>query len=129
MKRRWFGRLAILVLLISMVALPALAQRGRRFGFFMPASAAPVKYDGRFTIVRLWYQAYPGWSFDYPDMEQNLSAIMKEITSLQPQPRPPARHHLHQRQPTRWLGSLSRQPAIKSSRRSLPSPTWPRSAR
>ena len=86
MKRRWFGRLAILVLLISMVALPALAQRGRRFGFFMPASAAPVKYDGRFVIVRLWYQAYPGWSYDYPDMEQNLTAIMSEITSLRMHP-------------------------------------------
>src|SRR5829696_8543413 len=84
MKRRWSGRLAILVLLISMVALPALAQRGRRF--FIPASAAPVKYDGRFVIVRLWYQAYPGWSYDYPDMEQNLTLILKELTSIPAHP-------------------------------------------
>src|SRR5829696_7715426 len=85
MKRRWSGRLAILVLLISMVALPALAQRGRRF--FIPASAAPVKYDGRFVIVRLWYQAYPGWSYDYPDMEQNLSKILEALTLIGPNPR------------------------------------------
>src|SRR5689334_18113484 len=86
MRGRWLGRVAILLLLALLVALPVLAQRGRRFGFFMPASAAPVKYDGRFTIVRLWYQAYPGWSYDYPDMEQNLSAILKEISSLRPHP-------------------------------------------
>ena len=86
MKRRWFGRIAVALLLATTVALPALAQRGRRFGFFMPSAAAPVKYDGRFVIVRLWYQAYPGWSFDYPDMEQNLTAIMNELTSLRVNP-------------------------------------------
>jgi hypothetical protein len=86
MKRRWSGRIAIVLLLAMTVALPALAQRGRRFGFFMPASAAPVSYDGRTVIVRLWYQAYPGWSFDYPDMEQNLTAIMNEITSTRVNP-------------------------------------------
>jgi hypothetical protein len=87
MTRRWFGRIALVLLLAMTVALPALAQRGRRFGFsFMPASAAPVAYDGRFVIVRLWYQAYPGWSFDYPDMEQNLTAIMNEISSLRVNP-------------------------------------------
>jgi hypothetical protein len=86
MKRRWIVRIAMLVLLTVLVSLPAVAQRGRRFGFFMPPSAAPVKYDGRFVIVRLWYQAYPGWSYDYPDMEQNLTAIMNEITSLRVHP-------------------------------------------
>ena len=87
MKRRWFGRIVIVLLLAVAVAVPALGQRGRRFGgFFMPASAAPVAYDGRFVIVRLWYQAYPGWSFDYPDMEQNLTAIMNEISSMRVNP-------------------------------------------
>ena len=40
MARRWTVRLALVVLLALVLALPALAQRGRRFGFgFMPASA------------------------------------------------------------------------------------------
>ena len=47
----------------------------------MFGASAPVKYDGRFTIVRLWYpHAIPGWSFDYPDMEQNLTLILNELT-------------------------------------------------
>lgn len=87
MSRRSTVCLVLVVLLALAVALPALAQRGRRFGFgYMPASAAPIKYDGRFVIVRLWYQGHPGWSFDYPDMEQNLTLILKEITSIPAHP-------------------------------------------
>jgi hypothetical protein len=87
MKRRSIGRLAaVLIVTVAAVALalPALAQRyGRRF---IPAASAPVKYDGRFVIVRLWYQSYPGWSYDYPDMEQNLTLILKELTSIPAHP-------------------------------------------
>ena len=81
-------RPALLVLLLALgLALPALAQRGRRFGFgFMPSSAAPIKYDGRFVIVRLWYQGHPGWSFDYPDMEQNFTAILSNLSRLPAHP-------------------------------------------
>ena len=81
-------RLLLVLVLALLVAIPALAQRGgRRFGFgFMPASAAPISYDGRFVIVRLWYARHPGWSFDYPDMEQNLTLILNEITSLRAHP-------------------------------------------
>ena len=75
--------LAFVLLVILAVALPALAQRGRRFGFgYSPSAAAPAEYDGRFVIVRLWYSSYPGWSFDYPDMEQNLTLILKDISAL-----------------------------------------------
>ena len=77
--------LALVVLAAVMLALPALAQRGggRRFGFgAILSDAAPVKYDGRFVIVRLWYARYPGWSYDYPDMEHNLTLILKDISAL-----------------------------------------------
>ena len=80
-------RLIGLILLLSLaVALPALAQRGRRFGFFSPAAASPIDYDGRFVIVRLWYANHPGWSFDYPDMEHNLSLIFRDMTALRVHP-------------------------------------------
>jgi hypothetical protein len=82
------SRLIGMVLLLSLaLALPALAQRGRRFGFgFSPAAASPIEYDGRFVIVRLWYANHPGWSFDYPDMEQNLSLIFRDMTALRVHP-------------------------------------------
>ena len=51
MNRRAFRRLAIVLLVALTLALPALAQRGRRFGFGpLPAG---VDYNGQFTIVRL----------------------------------------------------------------------------
>jgi hypothetical protein len=69
------------------LAIPALAQWGRRSGFGRaPSASAPIPYDGRFVIVRLWYPNYPGWSFDYPDMEQNLGLILKEISLPHPHP-------------------------------------------
>jgi hypothetical protein len=74
--------LGVLVLTVLMVALPALAQRGRfgRRGFGpIPSN---VEYDGQFTIVRLWYSNYGGWAFDYPEMEQNFTLILKDISLL-----------------------------------------------
>ena len=81
-------RTGIIALVVLLLALPALAQRGdRRFGFFgMPRSVSPADYDGRFVIVRLWYPHYGGWSYDYPDMEQNLSIIFRDITWLRMHP-------------------------------------------
>jgi hypothetical protein len=64
------------------MAAPLAAQRWRRWS---PGPVA-LPYDGRFTIVRLWYPYYEGWAFDYPDMEQNLSAILNEISTLRPHP-------------------------------------------
>jgi len=45
-----------------------------------------VPYDGRFTFVRVRYQVHgrSGWEFDYPDMERNLMAATRELTSLRP---------------------------------------------
>jgi Domain of unknown function (DUF4159) len=81
-KGRNYRRVAIALLIALTLALPALAQRGRfgRRGFGpLPSNVA---YDGRMTIVRLWYSSYPGWSYDYPDMEQNLTLILKDISLL-----------------------------------------------
>ena len=81
---------AVLAASTTALALVAAATptqfQGRRFGRFIPAAASPIKYDGRFVIVRLFYQQYPGWSYDYPDMEQNLTLILKDITNIRPHP-------------------------------------------
>jgi len=79
MNRHSFRRLAIVLLVALTLALPALAQRGRRFFGPLPAG---VEYNGEFTIVRLFYANYPGWSYDYPDMEQNFTLILKDISLL-----------------------------------------------
>jgi hypothetical protein len=71
---------------LTLATIPgAVEQRGRRFNFSL-GGAAPVKYDGRFVIVRLFYDRYPGWSYDYPEMEQNLTLILNEITSIRSHP-------------------------------------------
>lgn len=75
-------------LLLVLVALPLAAQRRGFRGFGGNFAPAPVAhpYDGKFAIVRLWYPNYPGWSFDYPDMEQNLNLILPELTAIRPSP-------------------------------------------
>jgi len=55
--------------------------------------SAPLPYDGRFTLVRLRWgadlpasrsrSAFPAaWIRDYPQAEQNLSSILRELTYL-----------------------------------------------
>ena len=63
------------------LVLPVLAQRGGGRRFFVPIPGG-VDYDGQLTIVRLYYANYPGWSYDYPDMEQNFTLILKDISLL-----------------------------------------------
>jgi hypothetical protein len=80
-------RRALAVLIVLALAVPVTAQRSRRFGFgSMPRAASSVPYDGRIVIVRLWYPHYGGWSYDYPDMEENFTVILKDITSLRMYP-------------------------------------------
>jgi hypothetical protein len=87
MTRRCVACLVLVLVAALLLALPALAQRGRRFGFgWAPRANAPVPYDGRFVIVRLWYPHYSGWSYDYPEMEENLSFILRDMTSLRMHP-------------------------------------------
>ena len=73
--------IALIVSLTLLVPLAAQRRDGRRFGLGgEPRAANTVEYDGRFTIDRLWYPHYGGWSYDYPDMEQNLTLILNELT-------------------------------------------------
>lgn len=75
-------RYALVIVVALLLILPLEAQR-RRFGFgSLPPAANQVEYNGTFTIVRLWYPHYGGWSYDYPDMEQNLTLILKELTFI-----------------------------------------------
>ncbi len=79
--------LAIVGALMLVLSLEAQRRDGRRDPFGSLARAAgSAEYDGRFTIVRLWYPYYGGWSYDYPDMEQNLTLILNELTSLRARP-------------------------------------------
>ena len=72
-------------LLVLVVPLAALAQRG---GFFRGGSRfgqlPNVQYDGRFTLARIRYPAYGGWRADYPTMERHLSAMLENITAIDP---------------------------------------------
>ena len=82
------GVLRALVLAVAValaLSTPADAQRGRRFNW-MSGDASPIDYDGRVVIVRLWYPHYPGWSYDYPEMEQNLTLILKDVSALRMHP-------------------------------------------
>ncbi len=85
MRHRW----VVMALLVAVIV-PLAAQRGGRrfgggFGRFTPAPVASP-YDAKFAIVRLWYPNYPGWSYDWPDMEQNLNLILPALTSIEPSP-------------------------------------------
>ena len=77
MRRRW-----LTLLLVGLTSLPLLAQRWSS----LRSVGIPEPYDGRFTLARLWYPMYGGWSFDWPDMEENLGRILPEITTLHPHP-------------------------------------------
>jgi len=85
MRHRWLT----LVLLVA-VAIPLAAQRGGRrfggFGFGRTPAAIAFPYDAKFAFVRLWYANYPGWSYDYPEMEHNLNLILETLTSITPSP-------------------------------------------
>jgi len=84
-------RVAAGVVGIGLAAAAALAQfatpRGR---MFVPKN---TPYDGRFTFIRLnyttapggyFYRGEPAWAHGYPLAEQNLMAIMNEVTYLGP---------------------------------------------
>jgi hypothetical protein len=67
-------------LILAVVPIVATAQV--RFGFGFRYRNAP--YDGRVALMRARYQAYPGWSYDYPAMENNLARVLHDITSIRP---------------------------------------------
>ena len=66
-----------------LIALPLAAQRGGGFrgqSYFGPGTPAP--YDSRFLLARLYYSRYPGWSYDWPDMESHFGRILNHLTTL-----------------------------------------------
>src|SRR5579862_5206270 len=82
--------------LLVLIAVTAMAQ-GRGFRAFGGGEDGPftvpvnVKYDGRFTFVRLkyttapggyWYRGLPAWAHGYPASEWNLMKIMDEVSDL-----------------------------------------------
>jgi hypothetical protein len=80
---------------LAILAVPLHAQFGRRRGGDYESRVMPnVPYDGRFTFARIRYDRWysdnhitnegPGWMHDYPWAEQNLTAIVTELTSLRP---------------------------------------------
>lgn len=77
MSKRWLA-----LALVSLIALPLNAQRGgfRRQSLFGPG--APARYDGQFTLARLYYQRYAGWSYDWPEMESHFGRILNDLTAL-----------------------------------------------
>jgi len=79
----------VLVAMLSGSASNAPQSDARAHGHY----SAPIRYDGRFTLVRLRWGAdlrsahgrfgfEYAWSHDYPRAEQNLSAIIRELTYL-----------------------------------------------
>jgi hypothetical protein len=80
----WLG------LLVLGLPLAAAAQRGGGFfGFGRDWVYENVPYDGRFTFARIRYnrnfgRRSGGWAADYPLMERNLTAMLTEITAMQP---------------------------------------------
>ena len=71
----------IALIVVVAMTVPLAAQRWRGLGY-----GAMVKYDGRFTIARIPYNGYPGWSFDWPEMEHNLGEILRSITAIPTMP-------------------------------------------
>jgi hypothetical protein len=77
---------AALLVSLTLAAIPIGldAQRGGgMFGRFR-GEFRNLPYDGRFTVARIRYNMFPGWSYDYPDMERNLTMILRELTSVRP---------------------------------------------
>ncbi len=75
---------ALVAVILALVPLGLGAQRGGLFGRFRNPQYANVPYDGRYTVARIRYAGYGGWQFDYPDMERNLTLILRELTSMAP---------------------------------------------
>ena len=78
--------LAAALLLLLVLPLILDAQRGRggfRTSMFGPPR--PAEYDGQFTLARLYYDRYPGWSYDWPEMESHLGRILQHLTTIRAQ--------------------------------------------
>lgn len=76
-------RLGLISAALLLLPFVAPAAQGQRFRVRVEPN---LPYDGRFTFARIRYTVHgrSGWEFDYPTMERNLMAMVREITSLAP---------------------------------------------
>lgn len=94
--RRWYHRLfaarrltsviAPLALVAGGIAVTAAVARSQR-GFGRGTYIEPnVRYDGRYTFVRIRYtEGYRmAWSADYPAMERNFMTILNDLSTVHP---------------------------------------------
>ena len=82
MRRRHLA-LGLVALVLALVPAVVAAQRGW-FGGRGTYVYPNVRYDGRFSFVRIRYLSHTRWSADYPAMERNLTTMLKELTCLDP---------------------------------------------
>jgi hypothetical protein len=87
------GRRAIRILIAGSLCLLLAATGFAQFGRGRFVVNPNVRYDGRFTFVRLkyttapggyWYGGWPAWGHGHPISEQNLMRIMNEVSYLNP---------------------------------------------
>lgn len=69
-------------LVLFIVAAAASSASAQRFRFGGTSVMTPAAYDGRFILARLYYPNYPGWSYDWPDMEENLGSLLPLLTTV-----------------------------------------------
>jgi hypothetical protein len=75
----WIG-----AVVFAAASLGLAAQRGRNwFGVNDRYGQYPnADYDGRFVLERIRYRSGGSWRADYPTMERNLGAMLRELTSI-----------------------------------------------
>src|SRR5262245_41604901 len=56
----------------------------QRYGtFFQRSASSNVKYDGKFTFIRMSYEnRNPAWSHDYPLGEQHFMSILTNVSNV-----------------------------------------------
>jgi hypothetical protein len=85
-RSRWLNRIAVAVLLVTLGAAAASAQRRGRGRFFEPIkSPTPDTFQGSFNFCRVMFSVgYGGrggnWAVDYPRADVNLSIRLSELT-------------------------------------------------
>jgi len=77
--------------LLALLSLPLLALPAQRFRRGSPGENAQpnVRYDGRFTFLRVKFEPLGGgrdlkWDHDYPTAETHLMKILDEVSSMKP---------------------------------------------
>ena len=83
-----FRRIVLTVLLVTLLAGSAFAQRGGNFRNTQSYSGN-VRYDGKFVFVRMSYGNYGGWgrqgapwAHDYPVGEEHFLKILTSISNI-----------------------------------------------